>query len=122
MKSSVEEGVVGELGSQFVSEKEKELKSFDVSFSRNCEFGESSSRLSTSCVTFDEIDSEICLKNKEEECLGESAVEPVADAITHVLKRSEIMGDDIKFEEGFDNSSCFVDRKLGSWNCGNSRF
>ena len=70
--------------------------------------------MSTSCVTFDEIDSESCLKDKEEECLGESAVEPVADAITHVLKKSEITGDDIKIEEDFDNSSCFVDRKLGT--------
>ena len=43
MKSSVKEGVAGELGSQFVSEKEKELKSFDVGFPRNREFGESSS-------------------------------------------------------------------------------
>ncbi|PSS35902.1 Gem-associated protein [Actinidia chinensis var. chinensis] len=113
MKSCDGEGVVGELGSQFVSEKEKELKNCDVGCSGYREFGESSSRLSTSFVTFDEIGSKSCLRNKEE-CFGESKVEPVADAMIHVLKKSEIMGDDIKIEEGFDNSLCFVDRKLGT--------
>ncbi|KAL6970790.1 hypothetical protein U1Q18_030478 [Sarracenia purpurea var. burkii] len=117
-KQETEEDKLGFSEGGVVCEKGQELKDCEVGLSENQEIGEASSSSGLLAkeiqkhvvvedpkkvwdavyVSFDENEYEYCLRNKEEGCLVEPAVESVVDAV--------------KIKEEFHNLSCAVDGNL----------
>ncbi|XP_059654000.1 uncharacterized protein LOC132300779 [Cornus florida] len=66
--------------------------------------------LVTSCTAFDEIESELFLRNKEKQCLVEPEVEILSDAKNHVLKPTDsessrtVVDVTMKIKEDFEHS------------------